>query len=1063
MIHQELLRRAVVSRHPMIQRFVETLAPQVLLAFSRIPALGGSGAALPGESDPTLPPEAVAYPPETRALFGRANADQSLSAHLFNGIFAGSYIAELLPPAKKLRDIEWQVWILGFIVHDYTKIHGVSIEPRHMPQIRSIIERQGERLNFAAFLPTWRDYLDDITFLAQNTQKVKDAAMNWSLYPNLQLDERRILTLRYLSSFADVLVHITRPADVAERDSRGRDTAQNLRSTLGMLFGTERPPRLAYHQLTEARGLLSNLINNSLMRALETQGYQPYLFFPDGVVYLVRDGAQAPLEHESLLDSLWREVGATLAGIGDDQQAADATTEEDGDAADIEGGLRITRTKDYMKVPPVLYELLTPPTLLLAARQAALRVRAALTAERLGAEIADAQGLQTSRMAAPVKKELFARLGNELLQQEGLPNDARIDQLAEYLGFIWRRMLRYWFPKAEWPTKFLLELLHLEDSITPERAEAARSGTPTGWFYVAARYIQRESLTPEDLDDRMAELGSQVLRYLTDHQLTPPSDGRFESAFRDYVQASITVDGQMLTSAAALTERFAREIKQYSERKATNKVQCSLCSSPYEARQQDKSEVLFKPQQYSNKTRLDTSTVVRGICPICAIELMLRQVQQGMRAGSAQDEKPITLWLYPTYFFTAETSRVIHDFINQLRDLNLPGMIFSHLERKGFNLDSLAAYDTFVAPGPDDDSVGTTWTIRAPSFADRDLASLFFFTLRPAMSKPTDTDSWIVPTFYALALPLLLDINVVATASFMPIYSSGAEFRGTAILDAPHSFTGYVLDNDELRVDQLEVQLWRLLRFYQLHLDVFADPKDMHWGMLNAVAKDVATDPLAVFSYYDRKQRTPKEEAAKGKGKAKAKSQPKNEGGDTIPPYVVTRYMAIYHTLRRNTVTSFIAQLVDDYAAFYRADFAHLGSAYTVLRPLGTAIDVTKNSSPATDEDDLVLLIAGAINDELDRVRNDSATSGGYDPIVMDKSRGSYPERLAQSMQAIAHFARQFVTLCFKEYCKGDRGILRERANRIRSAANFHYLSQPYARRSRPDAGSPDTPTTPKE
>ena len=1055
MIHQELLRRAVEARHPMIQRFVETLAPQLLLAFSRIPALGGSGAALPGEQDALLPPEAVTHSPELRERFGRAYTDQSLSAHLFNGIFAGAHVAELLPPAKALRDIEWQIWILGFIVHDYTKIHGISIEPRYMEQIRGIIERQGERLGFAAFLPTWKDYLDDIAFLAQNTQKVKDAAMNWSLFPNLQLEERRIVTLRYLASFADVLVHITRPSDVAERDSRGRNTAQNLRATLGMLFGADRPPRLAYHQLTEVRGLLSNLINNSLMRALETQGYQPYLFFPDGVVYLVQDGVQATLEHERLLGALWHEVSATLAGIGADQQAAEEAADETIDATDFDGGLQITRTKDYMKVPPVLYELLTPPTLLLAARQAALRVRTALTAERLGAEIADAQGLQTSRLPASAKKELFTSLGNEVLQREGLPGDVRVDQLAEYLGFIWRRMLRYWFPKAEWPTQLLLELLHLSDAITPKRAEAARSGTPTGWFYVAARYIQREQLDPEQLDERMAQLGTQVLSYLADHQLTPPSASRFEAAFRDYVQASITVDGQMLTSPVALTERFARELTQYTERKAANKVQCSLCSSPYEARQQDKSEVLFKPQQYSNKTRLDTSTVVRGICPICAIELMLRQVQQGMRAGSAQEEKPITLWLYPTYFFTAETSRVIHDFITQLRDLNLPGLIFSHLERYGFTLDALARYDTFVAPGPDD-PVGTTWTIRAPTFAERDPASLFFFTLRPAMSKPTDTDAWIVPTFYALALPLLLDIKVVATSSFMPIYSSGVEFRGTSVLDAPHSFTGYVLDGNELRLDQIEPQLWRLLRLYQLHLDIFAEPKDLHWGMLNGVGKDVATDPLAVFSYYDRKQRAKSgegEQRDSKKGKAKAKSQPRNDGGDTIPPYVVERYMAIYQTLRRDTVSSFIAHLVDDYAVFYRADYAHLGSAYAVLRPLGTAIDVTKNSSPDTSEEDLILMIAGAIEDEMDRSRNDDATTASYDPLGRKSSMG-----LEKSRQAIAHFARQFVNLCFKEYCKGDRGILRERASRIRSAASFHYLSQPYARRSRPEANRPNAP-----
>jgi CRISPR-associated protein Csc3 len=399
MILQELLRRAVASRHPMIRHFVETLAPQVLLAFSRIPALGGSGAALPGEQDASLPPEAVAYPPEVRERFGQANPDQSLSAHLFNGIFAAAQLAELLPAAKALNDREWQVWILGFIVHDYTKIHGISIQPRHMPQIREIIRRQGERLQFAAFLPEWTDYLDDIAFLAQNTQKVQDAAMNLSLFPDVQLPDRRLPTLRYLSSVADLLVHITRPADVAERDSRGRNTAQNIRATLGMLFGTARAPRLAYHQLTEVRGLISNLINNSVMRALEKQGYQPYLFFPDGVVYLVPDAGSATINSDQLLDELWHEVGATLAGTTELSSDYEVNPEDDDNASDLEGGLRITRTKDYMKVPPVLYELLTPAMLLQAARQAAMRVRTPLAAERLGAEIADEQGTQTSRLS----------------------------------------------------------------------------------------------------------------------------------------------------------------------------------------------------------------------------------------------------------------------------------------------------------------------------------------------------------------------------------------------------------------------------------------------------------------------------------------------------------------------------------------------------------------------------------------------------------------------------------------------------------------------------------------
>jgi CRISPR-associated protein Csc3 len=1074
MIHQELLRRAVVNRHPIMQQFVETLAPQVLIAFSRIPALGGSGGKLPGERDPMLPPEAVEYTDQERQRFA-SNPDQSLAAHLFNGIFAGAHMAEILPPEKQLRDLEWQVWILGFIVHDYTKVHGIKIDAGRIPSIRNIVADMGDRLRFDVFLPDWKQYLDDVVFLAQNTQTVQGANLNWSLFPNLQLRERRLFILRDLAAFADVLVHITRPSDVVERDSRGRNTAQNLRTKLGVLFGAGQIPRLTYHQLTDVRGLLSNVINNALMRALEQQGCQPYLFFPDGVVYIVTTDQPANLETATLIDALWSEVGATLAGVDENESQPEDDTNV-GETETIEGGLRINRTKDYMKVPPVLYELLSPGMLLLAGRQAAMRIRTPLAAERLGAEISDQRGIDSARLSAKEKKEMFAELGTTFMQDQGLSTDARVDQLAEFLGFIWRRMLRHWFPKSDWATRLLLDILELNEEISLERAEAARSGTPTGWFYVAARYIQTHSLEPDQLEKEMEAIGEKVLHFLDQHGHKPSTDGRFQTAFYDYVESVLTVDGQTLATITTLSNRFTLELQQYTERKASNKVVCSLCSSPYEARQQDKSEVIFKPQQYSNKTRLDTSTVVRGICPICAIEMMLRQVQQGMRAGSSQDEKPVTLFLYPTYFFTAETAQVIHNFVNLLRDLHMPDLIFNHLGRNGFTLDVLAMYENFVALDPADPSL-IRRSLQTPTFSERDPASLFFFSFRAPIKKEklTDTDAWIEPIFYALALPLLLDIKVVASTSFIPIYKSGAEFQSTVILDGPHSFTQYVLDYRDIRIDHIEPSLWRLLRLYELHLDVFKKSgsgkrEDLHWGMLNAVAKDIATDPYYVFSYYDRKQRKPKEEndqnknKKRGKNKAKANAQPETSSSGGIPPYMVDRYIAIYTQLGGETDMGFIEKLVDDYAQFYRADSKHLDSAYTILRPLGTAIDVTKNSSPDTEEDDLLLLIAGTINDEMGRVRHDPATSGGFDPIWFDKSRGSPSERLNLSMQAIHAFTSDFIKYLFNGYCKGNRGILRERANRIRSAAHFYYLAN-YARTERqPKADqNPTTATATKE
>lgn len=152
---------------------------------------------------------------------------------------------------------------------------------------------------------------------------------------------------------------------------------------------------------------------------------------------------------------------------------------------------------------------------------------------------------------------------------------------------------------------------------------------------------------------------------------------------------------------------------------------------------------------------------------------------------------------------------------------------------------------------------------------------------------------------------------------------------------------------------------------------------------------------------------------------------------------------------------SFIRKVVDAYAAFYRAE--NLKAAYAVLRPLATAMDVIVDSDPKTDADDLLLLVAGALNDDQERVRSGQAE--GYDPIATNKSLGTYPERLALSRQAIETFAQLVLKDVFTDYCNGDRGILRERANRLRSAVRFYYLSR-YARRDQVTEDSDETSTT---
>lgn len=1050
LLHQMLLRRAVQADIFseatdqkfvfVLEQFVDTVGAQLLIKFAPIPALGGSGHPA-GLTDPDLPPGLISYTAEALANFSKL-PDQSLATHILNGIFAGARMAAYVPEEKRLSETELQVWLLGFVVHDYTKVYGIEIKAGELPAIREVITRLGEILHFADFLEDWLIYLDDITFIAQNVQKVRGANLNQSDYPKHRLSWRRLEILRLLGSYADLLVHITGPADVVFRDARGRDTAHNLRFTLADLCGADRAPRLAYHKLSEVRGLLSNLINNAVMDVLEQQGYTPYLFFPDGVVYITHEKEAAQINLDQVISSLWDKLGSVLMGAEDNNQPNDTEEESKEDRLEEGGGLKITRTKDYMKVQPVLYEILSLPKLLEAGKTAALKVRNALTAERLGAEIADREGLETSRIALKDKKLLFGERGRAYAEAERLPVDIRVDQLAEFLGFVQRRVLKELFPKAGWIGAMLLQGLGLSD-IDAARAEAQRSGTPTGWFYVAARYLRdHPGLSPDELAGVMDSVIAHVLCFLDEQGLVMKPRDNMAQAFRSYLSDVITFDGQPLGhSVADITTQIGNELTAYIERKAKNKEVCTLCSSPYDCTPQDISVVLFKGQQYSNKAKIDTSKVVRGICSICSIEMMLRQVQQGMPPKTAQDEKSIAVYLYPTYFFTAETAYVMKLFIDELSDLSMLNLIFKHLEPTGFDVEQVLNYELFTVDEQQArQTQRRTFSLRKPPYGANDPAGLFFFTLRPPMKDPTDTDSWIVPVFYALTLPLLLNVKVVVSSSFVPIYMSGAEFRQTALLDGPHGFTKYVLPDDRFHVNELEASMMRLLRLYQLHLDVFGEPKDMHWGLINTLAKDVATDPLYVFSYYERKQRKPKDDEAK-RGK---KGAGDSSNGDGVPPFTVNRYMAIYETLktRRNNPMSFIRNIVDAYATFYRAE--NVKAAYAVLRPLATAMDVVVDSDSKTDDDDLLLLVAGALNDDQERVRSGQAE--GYDPIATNKALGTYPERLALSRQAIETFAQLFLDQVFKKYCNGDRGILRERANRLRSAARFYYLSK-YTRR----------------
>lgn len=1023
MWHQQLLSK-VLARDPIwadqptlgevAQRFTQTLCPAIIQHFGGLAALGGTGAPLTEDQRADLPEGARPLPAEDYERFSRT-PDQSLAAHLLNGIFAGFRLAALLPDALNWSEQQWNLWVLGFTLHDYGKACRVDVPAARLDAARALCRKLGAQLNFASFFPAWGDYLDDIVYLAQNTQKMRGANKNLRDYA-LHLHPATLDQLCLLASFADVLVHITEPRDVAQRTADDRASHDNLRVTLQTLLGRERAPRLAYHQIAETRGLLTNLLHNATQEAFLRQGFRPYLYFADGVVYLAPQDGQAQVTTEEVVERTWQSI-------------RDALTQSE--------SFGLGRDGKGIKIAPPLYQFLNSNELIDAGRAFALGIKNNIADKRL-----EKYGVADTHLLA----------------------DLRVDWLAEFLAYLKRNIAEVLLPRAKDLSAFLLRQLGLDGFVSVAETERNEGGVPLGWYYAAAHYITRHpALDPGEMEALMRQIGEALLAELRRQGLTEQGSSVMKDALASYVAHILDIDGAGLTGDGAAAQ-FANELTSYLNNKATNRPVCSLCSSPYESEEQTVTVVLFKPQQYSNKNRLGGSRVVRGVCPLCSLEMLLRQAKQGAPGGKFQDEQAIYLAIYPAYFFTPETAELLQEYQKRLEDLNLYlgadsllGWLRKASQDGRLDLEHLVEYEHFLSDEDDEALLQKKRrTIRVPrdyslrGYSEKALSGFALLPLTPGIADATDTQAWVLPAFYALALPLLLNVKVVASASFVPLYTTAANFPQTVLLDGMHPTVQFALRSDRFRIDEIIPALKRLLSFYDLHADVFAEGYDAHWGQLGAVVRDVLTDSYNVFAYYDRKRRvTPGEQKGASKARTNGASEQTREG---IPIWDRKKYLDIYDTLGGEKDMGIVGKLVDSYAAFYQAQFDKLDSSYSVLKPLALAIDTTVNSSPKFDADDLIEMVSGEINHLMELIRREEAD--GWDPIARDKTLGSWGERLETSRNRIRGFAELFIQEVFLKRCDGDRAMLREQSNRLRSAARFYYLAH-YATRTKV-AAAPD-------
>ncbi|MEQ8757473.1 MAG: type I-D CRISPR-associated protein Cas10d/Csc3 [Coleofasciculus sp. G1-WW12-02] len=977
-------------------------------------------------------------------------ADQSLNTHLLNGLFPANLIEQRLEKLdttikRVVGERERRLVIAAFILHDFEKFPDVPKDCRKLPleQHRQIIGDKVCQLGLDYLInpenpDTYSEYIDDLLIMAYNAQRRWDTNWNFSEYGlNPVLRDRTLRCLSDLTCLADSLASIVKHPQDAEHP-RLQELIHSLSD--GQLTFT-------YHSIAENRGVLTNVVNNALIQVYQTQPeiapgnhcpYEPLLYLPTGVIYLAH--RHAP---EISLDGLPDRVVATIKSLCREQLRLRQT----GFGRDGKG----MKYADY-------YQLFFDESGLM---------NVALDA--------------TLRILNPNKPSVAKSRSDNLIkfQQQGIlsadydfkfGDDIRIDQLAEFGDLVSRKIWGERVSQIEAARKQdkqlpelphldlihkLAEYWHLGDYLSPireiqqinqqlkqQKLKGNTGGVPYPWYFLAAKYLQKNPGI-----ETIRETGEELIAYVT--ELIQPLVSQYElpdgwDDLRLWLERVVMLPSHR--DDKATVDVFLQEFASYQAAKKPGRGRqliCSISHSAYTVIEQIESAVLFTPQVYTNKQMLGGSNAKRNISSIAGIEMMLRQIlmNQTQAVGKRfEDGKYRYLYFYPTYYFTPETNRFLKRaysgiaqtrFNTQIRNHFISQELRADLSRSRYqNVDMFLIQDT-IEPGRD-----RTFKLAYPD----DQPMTFYFMAIPPGRDSTDTESWVMPSWLALAFPMILDVKTVVSESPIPPFTDGAAFEETVFLDsAPPAFRALVR-RDRFRLDyilegwtenglQHPAPLNSLTAAYGIHLDVNAKSGksgyDPNWGRLTELAKDFETSPLYVFSYLNRWVRSQSHDTAPlNKIRLYAYQfypcfDPYSYYDSELEELIVTEQSSLNHPKR----------LMELYRQFYRANKRYNPKANAVLKPIDIAADtILKADSTVFHGETLVMAVAAEVFKLMDRVHGSTA-EGRWVISNREKER-----------EAILEFAQYFVVEVFEKSFSCDRARLAGRQiNLIRDTCEFLY------------------------
>ncbi len=948
-----LLKNAVGPNNFVLRDYVEMVVPQMLEEYTLRPAKGSTG---------------WAY-----------KHDQSMLTHILNGIFPTLRIVQRA--GQPLNELEKQIYLIAYSLHDIDKLEGIRdlsvSDAEKSERFYSYVDEWISKLHFDRFCPDYADYRGDIGYLILNTHKRYGANLNLRSY-DLRLPKRRRQYLCKMCTASDLIAYFL-------KNPSGFREQANVRESLVILSGGKL--EFAYHKLAENRGMITNVINNTLLRILRDQlGWEPFLFFPTGVTYLREQSSTevALPTQDEIAENIEKQLIASCAGR-------------------LEENLNgFTRDGKGFKFPDYYYDFFQIPQLLKLIRVGCFRILHENKSPSAGKRLQKMLQLQERTDISPDVNLHFEE-------------DMRVDQLAEYLNEIEKHVGI--ITSREVVSSEIVKILDMQEYQTDFEAiprDNRAGGVPLHWYFLAGKYlVKNRGLDPNQMEDLFADIANQVVVTFEEEIERHEIEKEGFRVLREYVQQIVDINGH-----GEIERNFEAELDKYTNTKKKGRgsnAGCSLCSSTFETSRQKKTSVIFTNQVYSNKNLLNSSLLVRGICELCEIEMMLRQIMIRSKlnlVGKGYDDVKIKwLYLYPSYFFTTETAEFAGAMYHRLKNLNFfdvrkalhKGMTVNDF----INLDKMAI-DTAI-PSPDDDY------LLKMEFDANDLATFYFCGIPTPGKNPTDTESWAVPTFLGLLMPLVFNTKVVVTESQIPLYHSSEEWKETVVLNAPHSFVRHILGEDKLRIDEIEPALRKVAASYDINIDVFQKDGKPQWQHLNEIVRNIDTDPLYVFHYMEAFRR-----------KNKWDNFPKPRDGE---PSIPERYIQNYQHVggdKMSFIEGVSKRCFKFYSTYNHRTSRHNFTPNSVLKVITRVEDVIINSEPKICPTDLKYQMIGEVNNLMRLIRSGSA-QGGY---RLDR---------AEEASAIHDFVEYFYDEIFMVSYEGERALLRQARNRFNAGVNAWY------------------------